>query len=88
MISRGEGALGTVYEKLRKRSYRRSRLWGRYLSTTPLEWQPPSPPPRWMPSQHEAYVQGVRDALKDAGAVVLDLALQVMDPDPTFDEEG
>lgn len=65
MISRGEGAFGTIYEKLRKRSYRASLKWGTYLSTPPHSGEP-SPPPRWMAFQHEAYVQGVKDALEAA----------------------
>lgn len=68
MISRGEGAFGTIYEKLRKRSYRASLKWGTYLSTPPHSGEP-SPPPRWMAFQHEAYVQGVKDALEAAQGV-------------------
>lgn len=65
MISRGEGAFGTIYEKLRKRSYRRTQKWGEYLSTHASPGEP-APPPRWMGHQHEAYVQGVKDALESA----------------------
>lgn len=41
-ITKGEGELGRIYERLRKRSYRKP--WGN--------------------ARHEAYVAGVRDALK------------------------
>lgn len=45
MITKGDGALGKIYERLRKRSYRRWTWWSHY-------------------DRHEAYVAGVRDALK------------------------
>jgi hypothetical protein len=57
MITRGEGALGTIYERLRKRSYRkmchsienRTDAWDDY-------W--------WYVDDHESYVKGVKDALQ------------------------
>lgn len=47
-ITEGEGTLGRIYERLRKRSY---RAWGG-------SWLGPGS------HRHEAYVQGVRDALR------------------------
>ena len=53
-ITRGEGDLGRIYERLRKRSYRRTRggiayRYYRYL-------------------KHSVYVKGVRDALQEVEA--------------------
>ena len=53
-VTKGEGDLGTIYERLRKASYRKARtLWRSYQDSHTVTW-------------HVAYVAGVRDALNAA----------------------
>jgi hypothetical protein len=49
-ITEGEGSLGVIYERLRKRSYRR------WLYSDWCEWTD---------SHHQGYVEGARDALNE-----------------------
>lgn len=67
LITKGEGDLGRIYEKLRKRSYRRAvRSYQEtfYLSADQFgDWLEENT--YWSDADHEVYVQGVRDALKE-----------------------
>ena len=53
-ITKGEGELGRIYERLRKRSYRK-------ISNPKMRRDDES----WWPFEHTDYVIGVRDALKE-----------------------
>lgn len=58
-VTRGRGYLGRIYERLRKRSLRRRNQHVRFL------WDhDATESSSWFQTEHEAYVQGVRDALK------------------------
>jgi hypothetical protein len=63
-ITKGEGALGRIYERLRKRSYRKMVWFSKKLSPfgglVDMELGD-----YWYDSiDHEAYIMGVRDALQ------------------------
>lgn len=66
-ITKGEGSLGKVYERLRKRSYRKA--WKTYQATVYMDdmafdnWLDTHQ--YWGELDHAVYLQGVRDALKE-----------------------
>jgi hypothetical protein len=71
-VTKGEGGNGTIYERLRKRSYRRMQrseaLWDEWIE---LDENDPDEGPayeecraaNWDIDEHKAYLAGVRDAL-------------------------
>lgn len=75
LITKGDGTNGTIYERLRKRSYRRMHAAG-------VEWdawfeddaftQPPTD--SYNNATHAAYIAGVRDALQANEAYVGEVA--------------
>lgn len=52
-ITKGESKYSTVYERLRKRSYRKYLEYDANFD------------PSWQEADHKAYVKGVRDALTE-----------------------
>lgn len=76
VFSRGEGRLGTIYERLRKASYRRTLAsnahWGRLNDLNIVDdagenaysaaWHDAASTD-WQPCDHEVYLRGVCDTL-------------------------
>jgi len=65
-LTKGGTQFGPIYERLRKRSYRRMlRSVAAWEALEPEEFESPSPEVYWE-SEHATYVAGVRDGLKAA----------------------